>query len=1431
LTWKGDNTNNLWDTGTNANWLNDGVADRFYFLDDVVFDSTGSTNPAVNLVGDLTPNSLTVDAAVNYTLGGNGKITGTTGLVKTNSGTLTITTTNDFTGPTIIGGGVLSVSRLANAGTASSIGAAALDSANLVFFGSTLRFTGGTTATDRGATLNDAGATFEVTNSSATLTWNGTNIGTGALIKSGAGTLTLTAENLFSGGTIVSNGMLALYGPAGGASITANDYALGSGGVTLYGGILKLFGGKAGDADAGYGTFSRPINIPAGATASLYAPTRYTMSSTLTGGGTLNFDVNYVRGTLSGNWSAFTGLINVTAYTSPAEFRVANTYGYSNATIYLNDNVIMDRSGSAATIEIGALGGSSGAVVGKGNSTSSGSSYRVGWNNADATFAGQLQADGVNTFTKVGIGRWILTGANSYTGGTVVDGGMLEVDNTSGSGTGTGAVTVNTGATLAGSGIISGAVTVNSGATVAPGSSGIGTLTVNNSVTLSGGSVCVVEINKTSLTKDQLYASGTLNYGGSLIVTNLSGTLMAGDSFKIFNGSSYAGSFTNITLPALSADVMWNTNSLTTSGTINVVSTNFTGPQSLVWIGDSVSNLWDTGASLNWQTTNGIARVFYNSDAVTFNDTGSASPAINLVTAVTPASVTVTGAQNYTFSGVGGLGGTMSLTKAGIGTLMLANTGGNSFTGGTTIQGGTVQVGDGTVNSSLTGTIANNGALVFNNPGALSPAVSITGSGKLTKRGAGTLTLSTQTYTNSTTIEAGTLTFSGTPPPGNVTNTGTLNLNITSPITYGAFISGTGNINIGSSYTNTFSGSCTYSGGTTNSSGTLVLANNTAAGSGPVTYLAGSVKVGSGVVIANTFVLPSSTTDFMMDTYGGGTCTWAGDIVPTGGSASFRPGGTDGRLVLTGTAAMGGRNFIVPKGSVDIAGSANFSATGTATAFGRNSTHNSAFVTIKNDATVALGKLSLGGGTATGGRVTVTIQDNASLSTGTEDFDLHNSTQTATWTMVSLNGGTLTVGGFVKSQSSSGRVTTNNFNGGLLRAGKSNAAFLPALSGLTVNVQTGGARVDDNGFAITIAAPLPHDPALGAILDGGFTKLGAGTLTLSSANTFTGPTLVNAGTLVLASSGSIAASANIGVAAGAVFDVSSVSGYSLNSGRTLWGNGTVNGNCSLGSGAILAPGSNAIGTLTFTSSLTLAAGSTNLFEISHSPLTNDQAAIAGALTCGGTLMVTTNGGAALMAGDSFKLFNAGSYNGGFTNVILPSLNSGLAWNTNNLTASGVISIVSTPPVIHSPTLSGTNFTFTITGGTAGATFYMLTSTNLARPLSLWERSATNNFDAGGNFSFTSAFNAQEPARFFLLQIPSVAPVFGSVNVQGASLVMSGSGGVANANYYVLTSTNLARPFSLWERTAMYRFDAGGNFSFTNAINAQPPAQFFLLQLP
>ena len=88
-----------------------------------------------------------------------------------------------------------------------------------------------------------------------------------------------------------------------------------------------------------------------------------------------------------------------------------------------------------------------------------------------------------------------------------------------------------------------------------------------------------------------------------------------------------------------------------------------------------------------------------------------------------------------------------------------------------------------------------------------------------------------------------------------------------------------------------------------------------------------------------------------------------------------------------------------------------------------------------------------------------------------------------------------------------------NLNGGTLRCRNSNTNLLNELADTQTIVKAGGAIIDTNNFSSTIAEVLEHDSALGATLDGGLTKNGVGTLTLSGTNTFTGPVTVNAGTL------------------------------------------------------------------------------------------------------------------------------------------------------------------------------------------------------------------------------------------------------------------------------------------------------------------------------
>ena len=169
--------------------------------------------------------------------------------------------------------------------------------------------------------------------------------------------------------------------------------------------------------------------------------------------------------------------------------------------------------------------------------------------------------------TKSGAGTLTFAGANTYTNTTTVSAGTLLVNGS----LATTPVTVATTATLGGNGTIGGTVTVQSGGTIAPGAGGIGRLTVNNTITLQAGSTTRMEINKAANTNDVLRTTTTLNYGGTLIVTNLAGTLVPGDSFPLFLAATFNSSFSSISLPPLNVGLAW---SALTNGTLAVIAAN-----------------------------------------------------------------------------------------------------------------------------------------------------------------------------------------------------------------------------------------------------------------------------------------------------------------------------------------------------------------------------------------------------------------------------------------------------------------------------------------------------------------------------------------------------------------------------------------------------------------------------------------------------------------------------------------------------------------------------------------------------------------------------------------------------------------------------------------------------------------------------------------
>jgi autotransporter-associated beta strand protein len=138
---------------------------------------------------------------------------------------------------------------------------------------------------------------------------------------------------------------------------------------------------------------------------------------------------------------------------------------------------------------------------------------------------------GTNGLVKFGSGTLLLSATNTYTGATTVSNGTLLVNGSLGSGV-------------------------------------IGRLTISNTLSLAG--TTVMDLNKAAGTSDQVVGLTTVTYGGTLVVTNLAGSLAAGDSFKLFDAANYTGSFSAIMPTSPGSGLWWDTNSLASSGTLRV---------------------------------------------------------------------------------------------------------------------------------------------------------------------------------------------------------------------------------------------------------------------------------------------------------------------------------------------------------------------------------------------------------------------------------------------------------------------------------------------------------------------------------------------------------------------------------------------------------------------------------------------------------------------------------------------------------------------------------------------------------------------------------------------------------------------------------------------------------------------------------------------
>jgi autotransporter-associated beta strand protein len=822
--------------------------------------------------------------------------------------------------------------------------------------------------------------------------------GSGAsLVKVGAGTLTLSGTNTYTGGT----------------TITAGTLQLGDGGTT--GSILG--------------------DVVNNATLAFNRSNAYQFDGAISGSGAVQQNGPGTTTLTAVNTYAGATTISAGVLALSGAGSIANSSG-------VIDNATFDISATTAGTSIKNLSGAGNVALGNQTLTLT---------NAAGTFAGAIGGNG--GLVKQGAGLFELSGTNTYLGATAVADGNLRVNGSVAS-----AVTVQSGGTLSGTGSVGGLVTVQSGGTLSAGQSP-GTLTLG-ALNLNAGSTSVFELGSPGVvggpTNDLVNVIGHLTLGGALSVNAPSagyyrlfnyGTLTP-SNFATVTGSSNGTAVVltnvpnqvNLSIAAAGqriqfwdgADQAGNGVVNGGTGTWNAANTNWTGAPGQAAINDQ----WRSSVGVFMGTAGTVTVVGAQAfDTLQFSTTGyvlnaGAGGQLQLAGVSGTGTINTDNGVVATINAAVVDGSSQSLTKVGGGTLIL--TAANTYSGGTTISGGTLQLGNGGTTGSIVGNVIDNGVFAINRSDAVNFAGVISGSGAFNQIGSGTTTLSgVNTYTGATTVNAGGLTIAGGASiTSNVTNnaafsnfgTVTGNLANTGTASNNKTITGAVN-NSGTFDNNTFS----IVGGAVNNSGTF---NNNIFGvvGGGLTNTAGTTT-NTGTINGGATVIGGTLN--AMGTINGGLINSA--IVNASGVIN-------GAVANNANGAFNVAAAATVDGTFDNAAGATLAVASTGSASVLGLLTNSGVVTVADR-----GQLSATGGITNKAGGTITI-GNAAFARD----DLNNAGSVA-------NNGTY----FANVASNTGLITNNTFWLGNLASNSGMIANSGAWSG---NLVLNSGAVANGGF-------------------------------------------------------------------------------------------------------------------------------------------------------------------------------------------------------------------------------------------------------------------------------------------------------------------------------------------------------------------------------